>query len=323
MLSIDDLFERAAVQRIGAVPWGTDVPLSNSGVYVVASTPQGDLRRGLIDCPLDSAAVATLLEARPEATVDGEAADADLLSKRLAEMWVPGHPIIYIGLAGTSVQKRVRQFYSTVIGARAPHAGGWPVKMLKTRELWVHYGACSDYDFAEQAMVQEFMGSVPDQVRRSLVDPNLPLPFANLTVPRGARKRHGIAGVKEARKARSFFLSAHEQPLPSATAVSPVALLSTSLPEGAVRPTQNVTAGDVARGALRVPRASKDIFPSEIAKIRVSFGSETYDATWNPRTSGDRERSGTISLSRGRLEGLIASGRPRQILTVIDGYRIE
>ena len=320
MLSVNDLFGRAAVQRVGAVPWGAEIPMGVAGVYVVATTPEGDDPSGPSDCPIKSSAIATLLEVRPEAMVDGQAADAELLSARLAEMWVPGQPIVYIGLAGTSVRDRVRQFYSTAIGARAPHAGGWPVKMLDSAKLWVHYGASVDPDLTEQTMIQAFVDSVPTQVRSRLVDPMLPLPFANLTVPRGPRKRHGLSGVKESRKVSRAGAMELGRSLPSeaeviAAPADPVV--------GGIRSTQNVTAGDIARGALRVPRVSKDIFPVESARIRVSLGSQWYVATWNPRVGVAQERSGTIYLGKGKLEGVVSVGGPRRIIASDDGYLIE
>lgn len=320
MLSVNDLFERAAVQRVGAVPWGTEVPMGVAGVYVVATTPEGDDQSGLSDCPLEPSAITTLLEVRSEATVDGQTADAELLSTRLAEMWVPSQPIVYIGLAGTSVRERVRQFYSTAIGARAPHAGGWPVKMLDSAKLWVHYGASVDPDSTEQTMIQTFVDSVPPQVKSRLVDPMLPIPFANLTVPGGPRKRHGLSGVKESRKASAGRAMGRGRSLPNA---AEVIAAPTDPVAGRIRSTQNVTAGDIARGALRVPRASKDIFPVESAKIRVSLGSQWYVATWNPRVGATQERSGTIYLGKGKLEGVVSVGGPRRIIASDNGYLIE
>lgn len=80
----------------------------------------------------------------PEACVDGDAASARTLADRLRSMWMQGEPVVYIGLAGTSVASRIGQFSETAIGARAPHAGGWPVKMLQVQRLWVHAAPCAD-----------------------------------------------------------------------------------------------------------------------------------------------------------------------------------
>lgn len=49
---------------------------------------------------------------------------------RLATFWLPDEVVLYIGLAGASVRKRVRQYYRTPLGDKRPHAGGWWLKTL-------------------------------------------------------------------------------------------------------------------------------------------------------------------------------------------------
>lgn len=204
MTSIGELFEAAGVQHLGVVPWGTDVPLDDPGVYVVGLT--ADLRdaAGLAECPIDDERVSELLRVRPEATVDGTSATLDSVADGLRRMWLPDEPTVYIGLAGGSVRSRTRQFYGTAIGARAPHAGGWPVKMLdqSVAPLWVHFAAAADPDATEAALVAAFVSGVAPSSVGAVFDVNAPLPFANLMFPRGRRKRHGFAGVKSPRQSR-------------------------------------------------------------------------------------------------------------------------
>ncbi|OBJ86648.1 hypothetical protein [Mycobacterium asiaticum] len=139
-----------------------------------------------------------LLDVRPELLLDGRRPDTVTLADRLASMWLADETVLYIGLAGTSVAKRVRQYYKTPLGARKPHAGGWPLKTLANLDqLWVHYARCASVDAAERAMLDTFASGVSASARAALCDPDVPLPFANLTVPRGARKRHGISGARE------------------------------------------------------------------------------------------------------------------------------
>lgn len=110
--------------------------------------------------------------------------------------------VVYIGLAGASVRARIRQFYATQVGARAPHAGGWPVIMLESRRLWAHYSATAIPSPAEEMMVDYFVEHLPVDVQQALVDPTAPLPFANLRFPPGRRKKHGLRGVKTSRSAQ-------------------------------------------------------------------------------------------------------------------------
>lgn len=206
--TVNELFEHADVVRSGAVRWGTPVALQKPGVYVIATSQHPDQRDGLLDGPFDERALEQLIRARPEIMIDNAAADATRLNLRLRAMWPAGESVVYIGNAGADTGHRVKQFYDTRIGARAPHAGGWPVKMLETGHLWVHYGAAARPEDAERAMIALFADAVPTDVRCALVDPSAPLPYANLEFPAGGRKVHGIRGAKELRKiSRSPALS--------------------------------------------------------------------------------------------------------------------
>ena len=66
----------------------------------------------------------------------------DELRKRIGSFWVLDQSVLYIGKAGTSVRKRIGQYYKTPLGARSPHAGGWFLKVLANlNELFVHCAA--------------------------------------------------------------------------------------------------------------------------------------------------------------------------------------
>lgn len=315
MTTIDDLFAAAGVVRSGVVPWGEAVPLDAPGIYVVALTADATSDEGLRECPLDRAAVDELICERTEATVDGLPADAASLSRRLDDMWVPGQPAIYIGLAGGSVRDRIGQFYSTRIGARAPHAGGWPVKMLdqSLAPLWVHFGPSADPSLAEQAMAQHFVSGVPKAVAAALIDPDAPLPFANLTFPGGRRKRHGLSGVKASGTRQDSAVGAASRVVSSQPDAPSN---SAERPAPRRRFTQRVTAGDVRAGQLRVPAVSKDIFPSTTSRITVAIGGQSHDVSWNPRTTGDRERSGVIRLGKAVMSDRFSPGAPRAIVEI-------
>lgn len=72
---------------------------------------------------------------------------------RFRAFWPGDEVVAYIGLAGTSLRKRVGRYYRTPLGARRPHAGGWWLKTLTVLDdLWVHYAATHDGGVAEVAM---------------------------------------------------------------------------------------------------------------------------------------------------------------------------
>ncbi|WP_404442536.1 hypothetical protein LG315_07760 [Microbacterium marinum] len=317
--TVHDLFASVGADYAGAVQWGEYVPLDTPGVYIVSTSPDPTSSTGLTTPPLDPDAIATLLEVRPEGTIDSEQATHERLTRRFREMWPSGEPVVYVGLAGTSVQRRVEQFYRTPIGARAPHAGGWPVKMLTSTSLWVHFGTSRDVDEAESGMLRLFVDGLSDAARRDVIDTSAPLPFANLTVPRGPRKAHGLRGFKESRQRSEKSSTRIQQATASteqASAVSP------GVVSGVYRPSQNVTPADLRAGKLRVPRTSKSIFPSGRAQICVEMSGERFTATWDPGTSGDKERSGVIRVGRAILQQHISAGGPRRIEATDAGYKI-
>ncbi|MGH8997089.1 MAG: hypothetical protein ACRDYB_13855 [Acidimicrobiales bacterium] len=158
--TVDALFDAAGVVRLGAVPWRTGVPSEHPGVDVVArsSDPAAQVSG---DAEIDRAAIRQLLGTRTELTLDGQRPSAEVLSDRLKSMWLPDEPVIYVGLAGTSLRQRVGQFYRTRLGARSPHAGGWPLKCISDlNATWVHFGECTDVKDAELKMLDAFMSTV-------------------------------------------------------------------------------------------------------------------------------------------------------------------
>lgn len=319
MTSVDELFEHAGVAGGGVVRWGQAPSLATPGVYIVSTSDDPKAREGLPLPPLDTAAIAVLIAARPEATVDGVAATALAIEHRLRAMWPAGEPATYIGLAGTSVESRVRQYYGTKIGARAPHAGGWPIKMLDASQLWVHFGATSDPDVAERVMIERFGAGLPGDVRSNLIDPGRPLPFANLTLPRGARKAHGFSGVKapKAPSVNSLHGLSHQPVAQRATVdAAPIAV---AVGGGS---TQNVTPVDLKSGQLRIPRVSKRFFPRAKGRLVVNLAGHECEAFWDPRNGGDRERSGVLRFPRAVFVRVVVAGGPLPISATTEGLRI-
>lgn len=303
MISVADLFVRAGVKYLGVVRWRDAIPLDEPGVYVISTNMDPTAIEGLATCPLDLAAIAELLETRPEVTIDGGAVDMGTLCARLQAMWVADESVVYVGLASQSVRRRVTQFYATRIGARAPHAGGWPIKMIdESIGIWIHYGATSVVERAESTMIQNFVDSVPREVRVSLIDPSAPLPFANLEFPGGRRKRHGIRGAK-ARLAPD-----HAQAL-----VRTAPGHNPSRNSEVIYFTQNVTAADIKACQVRVAAVSKALFPPSRGRIQIEVGGVLFDAGWDPRTRADRERSGIIRFGQGRLPEGLTEGEPRAL----------
>ena len=86
---------------------------------------------------IDASAIRRLLLVRPEAEVDGLPASEASLTSRLSSMWLSSEPVVYVGLAGTSLAKRVGQYYRTPLGARSPHAGGCRSRPCPSSTNWL------------------------------------------------------------------------------------------------------------------------------------------------------------------------------------------
>lgn len=213
--SVREALAAARLKLSGVVPWGTTVPAPanqkdpRSGVYVIALTEDPDSKGSRVEpAPISMEAIASLLTVRPELTLDGKRPSSPDLSKRLGEFWLPDEVILYIGLAGQrkrrppkgELAKRVGEFYSTSLGARSPHAGGWPLKVLSCLpRSFVHYAYCDDERQAEQSCLQQFRDGISSQSLLTLRDRERAMPYANLEFPRGNIKDHGIKGAKAPR----------------------------------------------------------------------------------------------------------------------------
>ena len=146
-VTVAETFKQAGLSPSGLVPWGTDVPESNAGVYVVARV--GDPNLGCKACGLP------FIDPLPPNIV------LDLEYER--RRWLPNEPIVYIGKTDRPLQKRVGEFYGHKCGDRSPHAGGQVVKLLRC-DLWVYWSpAPNPYD-TELTMICAFKkqaGQVP------------------------------------------------------------------------------------------------------------------------------------------------------------------
>lgn len=199
--TVIELLGAAGLEWAGSVRWGTPVPASYPGVYVVALDESPSTRDAVLGhAPIGKAKVAELLGVRPELRLDTSRPTVEVLAGRLAGCWLPEETVLYIGLAGTSVGRRVKQYYSTPLGARSPHAGGWFLKTLSNLgDLTVHYSRAVDPGAAERALLQAFVDRVETASCRKLHDPLCPYPFANLVGPAEVRKAHGITGARAPR----------------------------------------------------------------------------------------------------------------------------
>jgi|GEM_PF-1084008 len=185
--SAAELLTSAGLAAFGPVVWGSPVTSDAPGVYIVETAEPSEM------APIDQTVVAAWIKRVPTLLVDGRRPTAEELASRLASFWIPREPVVYVGLAGTSVAKRVRQFYRTPLGDPRPHAGGHWLKTLATMaKLRVWWAETDDPARNEDALLQAFAARVAANADLRLADPILP--FANRQTAGGIRKIHGISG---------------------------------------------------------------------------------------------------------------------------------
>jgi len=211
--TIRRLFRAAGLSPDGVVRWGEPIPepaeeQPDTGVYAVAVTDAPDsLDAAVAECPISRDRVRDLLVTRPELRLDGERPKPEALIARLKAFWYPDEVVVYVGRAGprqhirvSALSDRVAEYYATPLGARSPHAGGWPVKLLESLEdLFVHYAYCSGIVERELLVLDAFSQGISEASKALLYDQDRPIPFANLTGGSG-RKTHGISGGEGATK---------------------------------------------------------------------------------------------------------------------------
>lgn len=305
MVAVAHLMDVSRLHPGGAVAWGEPVPEAGPGVYLISSTADAqDLSSPFDRCPLSSEAVHQLLTARPELRVDGVRPTVDDLSQRLASLWVPNEPVLYVGL-GSSLSKRVSQYYRTPLGARSPHAGGWPIKTLAILDvLTVHWAPATDPAATELALLDAFVAALPQATRSQVCDPELPLPFANLERTKRHRKRHGISG------ARAPGVSSSKEHPPQTPPVKPTTRGKRLTPGPE---TQRVTSKDILGGRIRLPAGAKALLPSRRCHLLVSLRGYELTASYDPRNGRDRTRSGVLQIG---VEALQHRVHPDERLTV-------
>lgn len=191
--TVASLLAVAGLESGGCVGWGARVPETRTGVYLVSLTSTGRVANALTDCPLGDAALDELLISCPTLTLDGERPTRAQVARRIGSYWLPDECVLYIGLAGQPLRTRVRQYYTTRIGAAKPHKGGWWLKTLSVlSELHVYYATTDDFKGAEEQMLRAFAAGVSHTTRAALPTGDPVMPFANLRDGDWQRKRHGI-----------------------------------------------------------------------------------------------------------------------------------
>jgi hypothetical protein len=199
-ISVRRLFRAADLVPSDALRWGLppNRRLSEPGVYVVSVADDPDRDLGIPWPGCDRQMIeGWIARQSSKMTLDGEAATPEALCRRLGEFWFETEPVIYIGMTDDQgLHKRVDQLFAHTLGARRPHRGGhWLQALAGRSSLFVFTARASRAKQAKSMLIEAFReGALPPRSNGERLRAELSLPFANLEIPGGRRKQHGLRG---------------------------------------------------------------------------------------------------------------------------------
>lgn len=188
--TVNAIADKLGLAVQGPVRWGERIPCTTGGIYVICAP-------SAVATPLfDLAAISDWIAKAPRLSLAG-LNHADVTSQHicgeLEKFWLADEVILYVGKAGR-LRNRIYQYYRTPLGARRPHRGGcWLKALANLRSFDIYWVESEDSGMLEKQVLECFAteagragGMVPGVTRAPI------LPFANLEVPGGMRKRHAI-----------------------------------------------------------------------------------------------------------------------------------
>jgi hypothetical protein len=200
--TVSQLFQSAKINLTGTVKWRERVPSQADGVYVVSLSADSTLNAGILEnAPISLEAVRKWVIRVPKIELDNlRNPEPEAIAERLSRFWLPDENIVYIGKTDAKLVDRLKDYHTTELGNRRPHARGHWIKTLTNLEsLYIHFAECSMSEWGkivESFLLKSFINGVSNMSRSVLRDPEHPFPFANLEYPKGNRKKHGIGKSK-------------------------------------------------------------------------------------------------------------------------------
>jgi transcription elongation factor GreA len=183
------LFRAVGLLPDGPAVLGRPIRAGGPGVYAV------ELSAPLPSAPIELTRVGKWLERVPSLRLDGSRPTSRALAARLASFWLPSRTVVFIGSTSGSIGGRLAALEAQVPGEPRPYPAAQWLRTLDVggvRAWWSTTDAPEEY---EDALLEAFAATVPEEERAALHDPEVVLPFANLRMPSGARKNHGISGA--------------------------------------------------------------------------------------------------------------------------------
>ncbi|WP_042369627.1 GIY-YIG nuclease family protein [Bacteroides neonati] len=193
-ITINEILKRTQLfQDLHKVKWGQAISSKESGVYIISMSNDPSVNTTMERLPISMNILQSWIDKLSGFKLDKEFTfDLKAIINRISIYWLSDENILYIGKA-TNLNTRVRQFYTTKIGEKKPHAGGHWLKMLSNlSDLYVYYIECEDSESKERELLDAFNASASFSKTLRLRDGTMIIPFANLQNSEKKRKNHGL-----------------------------------------------------------------------------------------------------------------------------------
>lgn len=284
----------------GPAAWGKPVGSRRPGVFVV------ELPGGAERAPIDIVAIRRWVEHTPGMLLDGEAAAAPDVARRLEQFWLPFEPILYVGRS-RAIGQRVAQMHATALGDAKPYGGGnWLKTLSALSSLRVWWAATDAVEEYEDALLSEVAARTSPAVAAALPDPSIVVPFANLLVPGGAWKPHGLQNsLREVDRNVGAAVPAARKP--KATRATPAP--RTTRPKSSTRPAPEptyVSEDGLSRMTAELDDLRTSARPQVIARVKAAR--ELGDLKENADYEYARKEQSFVEGRIQSLEAMIRTG---------------
>jgi len=264
-----------------------------------------ELPGGAERAPIDIVVVRRWVEHTPGMLVDGEVATAPDVARRLEQFWLPYEPILYVGRS-RAIGQRVAQMYDTPLGDTKPYSGGHWLKTLSAlsslRVWWAATDAIEEY---EDALLSAVADRTSSEDAAGLPDPKIVLPFANMLVPGGSYKPHGLQNSLREVDASAVAAPAARKPKAARAASAP----RTTRPKSSTRPPPEPTylsEDGLNRMTAELDELRATVRPGVIARVKAAR--ELGDLKENADYEYARKEQSFVEGRIQSLEAMIRTG---------------
>lgn len=87
--------------------------------------------------------------------------------------------------------------------------------------------------------------------------------------------------------------------------------------------TQRITPNDLEKGQVRIPRATKVMFPDEPTALDFELRGQSLSGKWDPRLCPDQERSGVLRVGKATLEALVQAEEVLEVTRTEQGLILK